>query len=246
MHCIPSALPRSATTHRYGPARSNFAELFLPDGDGPHPVAVVIHGGFWKAQYGRKLMHDLCADLAAHGWAAWNLEYRRLGLRSGGGFPNTLDDVAAGIDALADHAAPLDLNRVVAIGHSAGGHLALWAATREDARVPVTAVAAQAAVSDLRMAWDLRLSRGVVVRFLGGKPEEIPDRYAAASPAERLPLRVPALLVHGARDVNVPLSMSEHFAAISGAELRVFDDEAHMGHIEPGNPMWRAVREWIR
>jgi acetyl esterase/lipase len=80
--------------HPYGRARGQYAELFLPDGDGPHPVAVVLHGGFWRAQYGRKQMHPLCADLTARGWAVWNVEYRRLGRLSGGGYPRTLDDVA--------------------------------------------------------------------------------------------------------------------------------------------------------
>jgi acetyl esterase/lipase len=238
----------------YGSARSNFAELFCPDGPGPHPVAVVIHGGFWKAHYGRRLMHPVCEDLAARGWAAWNLEYRRLGLGNGGGFPTTLEDVAAGIDALADvgthgdlpEEVSLDLGRVVAIGHSAGGHLALWAAGRPSPRVAVTAVVGQAAVSDLRLAWDLGLSRGIVARFLGGAPDEVHERCAEASPAERLPLRVPALLVHGGRDDVVPPVMSERFAAASGAELRIFEREDHMGHIVEGNPMWEAACEWIR
>ena len=111
--------------HAYGPARSQFGELFLPGGDGPHPVAVVLHGGFWRAQHGCRQTRPLCRDLAARGWAAWNVEYRRLGRLSGGGWPRTLEDVAAAVDHLADiPRVPLDLRRVVAIGHSAGGHLA--------------------------------------------------------------------------------------------------------------------------
>ena len=123
----------------------------------------MIHGGFWRARYGRKLMHPVCRDLASRGWAAWNLEYRRLGRLSGGGWPTTFDDVAAGVDHLAELAAPLDLSRIVAIGHSAGGHLAAWAAARPRLpgcapgaapRVPVTAVVSQAGVVDLRLAWE--------------------------------------------------------------------------------------------
>ncbi len=144
--------------HPYGTARSQYGELFLPAGRGPWPVAVVLHGGFWRAQYGRRLMRPLCADLAARGWAAFNVEYRRLGRLSGGGFPRTLDDVAAAVDHLADlpphkRCQPpfmFDLARVVAIGHSAGGQLAAWLATRDAPRVPVTAVVAQAGVVDLR------------------------------------------------------------------------------------------------
>src|SRR5215208_1178781 len=203
--------------------RSQLGELFLPDGEGPFPVAVVLPGGFWRARYGRRLMRPLCRDLAARGWAAWNLEYRRLGRLSGGGWPRTLEDVAAGVDHLADipPPAPLDLSRVVAIGHSAGGHLATWAAARPRLpagapgarpRVPITAAVAQAGVVDLRLAWELRLSGGVVSWFLGGTPEERQYRYGVASPAALLPLGVPVLLTHGGRDDVVPPVMSERFA----------------------------------
>jgi len=239
--------------HRYGRARSQYGELFLPDGDGPHPVAVVVHGGFWRAQYGRKLMHPLCADLATRGWAAWNVEYRRLGRVAGGGYPRTLEDVAAAVDHLADlpPGGGLALDRVVAIGHSAGGHLATWLATRADPRVRVTAVVAQAGVVDLRLASELRLSGAVVHRLLGGTPAEVPDRYAAASPAERLPLGVPVLLTHGACDDIVPPVMSERFAAAALAsgddvELVVMPGEGHFGHLDPANPLWEAATGWIR
>ena len=241
--------------HRYGSGPSQFGELFLPVGGAgsgpPFPVAVVLHGGFWKSRYDRRLMHAVCRDLAARGWAAWNVEYRRTGPVAGGGWPGTFEDVGAAVDALAGLDAPLDLTRVPAIGHSAGGHLAAWLATRADARVPVTAVVAQAGVVDLRLAWELRLSRGVVRRFLGGTPEEVPERYAAASPAERLPLGVPLLLTHGARDDIVPPVMSERFAAAARAagdrvELAVFEDEDHFGHIAPANPLWKAAAGWLR
>ena len=238
--------------HRYGDKRSQFGELFLPAGDdGPFPVAVVIHGGFWKAQYSRKLMHGLCGDLAGRGWAAWNLEYRRLGQRSGGGWPTTFDDLGQGIDHLRVLQAPLDLSRVVTIGHSAGGHLAALAATRPGPSVTVTAVVAQAGVLDLERAWEWRLSGGVARRLLDGTPEQRPERYAAASPAARLPLGVPALLTHGGRDDIVPPAMSEEFqaAALAAGDecaLVVLPDEDHFGHLDPANPLWKAVVEWIR
>ena len=236
--------------HRYGNKRSQLGELFLPPGEGPFPVAVLIHGGYWRAQYGRKLMHPLCRDLAERGWAAWNLEYRRLGRVSGGGWPNTFDDVAAAIDHLPDVLAPLDLARVVAIGHSAGGHLAAWAATRPSPRLTVTAVVSQAGVLDLRRAWEWRLSGGVVRRLLGGTPEQQPERYAAASPAARLPLGVPVLLTHGGRDENVPLAMSEDFeraatAAGDECELVVLPDDDHFCHLDPAHAAWQVVVEWL-
>jgi len=216
---------------RYGEDPSQFGVLY-----GEGPVAVLIHGGFWKAQYGLDLMDGLAEDLVARGWAAWNIEYRRLG--NGGGVPRTLDDVGAAIDLLAE-VRGVDLSRVVAIGHSAGGHLAAWAATREKPRVTVTAVVSQAGVLDLERARELRLSDGVVDRFLGDQPTSV------ASPIERLPLSVPTLLTHGGRDDTVPVEISERFARASGATLVVEPDEGHYGHLDPGNPLWKAVIGWL-
>jgi acetyl esterase/lipase len=213
----------------------------------------VIHGGFWRARYGRKLMTPVSRDLAGRGWAAWNIEYRRLGNLSGGGWPCTFDDVAAAVDLLADLPA-LDLSRVVAIGHSAGGHLATWVAARPsldaEPRVRVTAAVSQAGVVDLRHAWELRLSAGVVEQLLDGTPDERPDRYALASPAELVPTGVPVLLVHGGRDDTVPPIISERYlAAARGAgdpcEMVLLEDEDHYGHIDPANPLWRTVVEWL-
>jgi acetyl esterase/lipase len=199
---------------------------------------VVIHGGFWRDRYNRTLMHALCEDLEARGWAAWNIEYRRLG--SGGGVPETLDDVAAAVDHLAELDG-VDLSRVVTIGHSAGGHLAAWAATREHPRVAVTAVVSQAGVLDVRRAWELGLSDDVAREFLRGDIENA----KLASPIERLPLGVPALLTHGGRDDIVPLEISQRFAAAAGATLIVEPDEDHFGHLDPGNPLWQAVIKWL-
>ena len=179
---------------RSGSEPSQVGELFLPVKEGPHPVAVVLHGGYWRARYDRSLMTELSLDLAAHGWAAWNLEYRRVG--SGGGWPETFEDVAAGIDALAGIPAPLDLACVASVGHSAGGHLALWLAARatlpEGApgagpRVQVQAAVSQAGVLDLLLAAQLAPS-AQPTRALLGDPEQHADRYALASPRERLPL----------------------------------------------------------
>jgi acetyl esterase/lipase len=255
--------------HAYGGYRAQFGELFRPAGDGPHPVAVVIHGGFWRARFGRKLMRALCEDLTDRGWAAWNLEYRRLG--DGGGWPHTFEDVAAGIDHLVELAPPgaghpvqgepgaLDLSRVVAIGHSAGGHLAAWAAVRPrlpdgapgaGPRVRLVAAIAQAGVVDLRLAWQWRLSNGVVRELLGGAPEERADRYEVASPAQLVPLGVPTLLVHGAQDDIVPPAMSRRFAdaareAGDRCDVVVVEGEDHFGHLDPGNRLWQAVVEWL-
>jgi pimeloyl-ACP methyl ester carboxylesterase len=109
----------------------------------------------------------------------------------------------------------------------------------------VTHVVSQAGVLDLHRAWEWQLSNGVVRRLLGGTPEEVPDRYAAASPAARLPLGVPALLTHGGRDDTVPPAMSEEFARATGCDLVVLPDEDHYGHLDPENPLWRAATDWL-
>ena len=216
--------------HNYGDDPSQYGVLY-----GEGPVAVLIHGGFWRDRYDLTLMDALAEDLASRGWAAWNIEYRRLG--NGGGVPTTLEDVSNAIDFL--DTLPVDRSRVVTIGHSAGGHLAAWAATRAQPRVAVTHVVSQAGVLDLRRAAELRLSDDVATEFLAGHPSSL------ASPIERLPLGVPALLTHGGLDDIVPVELSQRFAEASGATLLVEPDEDHFGHIDPDNPLWKAVLAWL-
>ena len=221
--------------HAYGPEPSQFCELFRPAGV-PAGVAVVLHGGFWRARYDRTLMHPLCADLAARGWAAWNVEYRRL--RAGGGVPATLDDVVAAADAL--HTQGLTPFTRVAIGHSAGGHLAAYLGSR----VALDGVVSQAGVLDLALGAELGLSGGVVEEFLGGAP------VAEASPIARLPLGARTLLTHGGRDDIVPPVISERYAAAARAagddvSLVLDPDADHDAHLDPAHPLWRAVTTWL-
>jgi acetyl esterase/lipase len=235
----------SGARHRYGAHGSHVADLLLPAGQGPHPVCVLVHGGCWRPRYDLRLMDALAADLAARGWAAWNIEYRRVGFGAGGGWPQTGDDVGSAIDHLAELDAPLDLTRVAAVGHSAGGHLALWAAGREAPRVPLTAVVGQAAIADLETAAARGVCGGMVERLLGGSPARVPEGYRAASPARRLPLRVPALLVHGDRDDTVPVAMSRDFAAAAGCDLAELAGGGHYEHLEPDAGAWATVVEWL-
>jgi acetyl esterase/lipase len=203
-------------------------------------VAISIHGGYWRARYTKRIQKPVATDLVRRGMAVWNIEYRRLG--NGGGWPATLEDVAAGIDRLAGAGA---FERVAAIGHSAGGHLAAWAATRERPGVAIDDVVAQAGVLDLRLAWELRLSRGAVAELLGAPPDVVPERLAAASPLERLPLRARTLLTHGALDEDVPIRMSVEFQQASGAELHVDPAAGHMEHLDPRSGLWQAVTAWL-
>jgi dipeptidyl aminopeptidase/acylaminoacyl peptidase len=224
-----------ASLRRYGDHPSQVCELY----EGGEDVAVLIHGGFWRQRYGRELEGGIARDLLARGWTVWNIEYRRLG--AGGGWPTTFEDVEAAIGAL-----PSDASRVVAIGHSAGGQLAVWAASRG----LVTAAVSQAGALDLHELARLGTSDNVVPKLLGGTPEEVPHRYDAASPARRLPIGAPLLLIHGERDDDVPVHISREFAAAAReagdeCELVVIHDESHYEHLEPGSRCWAATTSWL-
>jgi acetyl esterase/lipase len=247
----------------YGAGPDQFLEVTLPAGDGPAPVAVVLHGGFWRARYGIELARPLAADLAARGWAAVAVEYRRVG--AGGGWPTTLEDWAAALDTLEDvgrvgedTAARLDLTDVTVIGHSAGGHLAAWAAGRSRLpagapgaapRVAVTAAVLQAGVLDLTAAVAADLGAGATVGFLGGTPAELPERYAAADPVRLLPTGVPVLCVHGQADTTVPLEQSERYAAAATAAGDRVDVTAvpgdHMVVIDLAGEAWGRTLDWM-
>ena len=231
----------------------------MPDHQGPFPVAVLIHGGFWRARYRLRLEDRLVADLAGRGWAVWNLEYRRLGWRSRGGWPATFEDVAVGIDHLGRLDEPLDLARVTTIGHSAGGHLAVWGAARRglppaapgaEPRIRPAGAVAQAGVLDLREAHRLGLSKGVVRVLLGGPPGKVPQRYDSASPIERLPIGVPQLLVHGEADEVVPVSIGRGYAERADedgvrCDLVTLPGVGHMEHLDPGSVAWTPVLRWL-
>ena len=238
------ALARPAQTHAYGPHRLQRADLYLPPGDGPHRVAVAIHGGSWQARYGRWVMRLVAADLARRGLAVWNIGYRRMGRGEGGGWPATFDDVGAAIDRLsAVGDSRLDLAETVVVGHSAGGQLALWAASREDSAVAIRRVAALAAVCDMERA---KIARDL----LGGRPEEVPDRYAAVDPIRRVPLPVPVLLVHGASDATVPVAHSRDYAAAAraaGGDVDLVEPAQgeHRSFLDPRSEGWRAAADWI-
>ncbi|MEM9464768.1 MAG: alpha/beta hydrolase [Actinomycetota bacterium] len=227
---------------RYGDAPQQFAELVLPDpavhGDGPHPVIVFIHGGFWRNAFDLSLAQPQAADARSAGYATWNIEYRRVG-DPGGGYPGTLDDVGTAVDALARVDAPVDLDRVAVVGHSAGGHLALWVGQRDDPVVVPRLVIGQAPVADLGNS--LELGRGAVIDFMGGTPAEIPEAYDAADPARRLPIRVPQLILQGSVDDIVPPAFVEPYAAIAGADIIVFDGVDHFDVIDPENRSWGAA-----
>ena len=227
---ILTAMPPSADERvRYGAAPSQFADLRLPPGPGPHPVVVCIHGGFWRARYDLVHLGHLCAALTANGFATWSVEYRRLG-EEGGGHPGSGEDIVAAVRTLRSMAGRwrLDLSRLVLLGHSAGGQLALWAARELRPR----GVVALAPVADLAEASRLGLSGGVADEFVQGAS------FDQVSPAHRLPLGVPQWVLHGANDADVPVSMSRAYvqAATAAGDRAVLLERAGEGHYEPIDP----------
>jgi len=248
---IPAAPPGIHIA--YGSDENQFGELYLPAGKGPHPAAIVIHGGYWRARYDLRHIGHFCVALAKAGIAAWSLEYRRLG-NPGGGFPGTLDDVRAGavwLEKISKERS-LDLRRVVGTGHSAGGQLVLWLAAQNV--VPLKGVVPLAPVADLRRAWELKLSGNVVNDFLGGSPAAVPGRYRAASPIEMVPLGVRQRVIHGDRDDVVPLEISRGYvaAARKSGDDCTLTEVAGAGHFElidprtgGGTAAWGQVRDTI-
>jgi acetyl esterase/lipase len=228
----------------YGEDPSQFGELSRPNGT-PKGVVVVIHGGFWKAAYDLSLGRPLARSLVEHGWVAWNIEYRRVG--NGGGAPRTLDDVAAAVDTLAGHDVHLD--RVIGLGHSAGGHLATWAASRSryaawPAKVELTGVVSQAGVLDLSSAYVEALGGGAVEAFLGHPPG--PDD-ASVDPLHQIPLGVPVHCVHGIGDDVVPIAQSRDYvraATDAGARAELTEIQGdHFVVIDPATHAWRQTIE---
>ena len=250
----PADVGARRTPYRYGPRRGQVCDLWLPRTGTPDRVAVLVHGGFWRAGYDRRLQDAVAADLVGAGWAVWNTDYRPVG--AGGGWPVTPDDASAAVQLLAQAAVEhrLPLHRVALVGHSAGGQLALGAASRAEAdpgaRVRAAGVVAQAAVLDLVAADADDLGRGAVRTLLGGRAAEVPERWAASDPVRLAPLGAPVLAVTGAGDTTVPPEQSQRYARAALAaggdvELLVVPGEGHLAHLDPASACWAAARRWL-
>jgi acetyl esterase/lipase len=244
----------------YGSEPLQFGELRLPRGSVSVPLVVLIHGGCWQAEYDLKHVAAAAAALASGGFAVWTIEYRRVG-NPGGGWPGTFDDVGRGVDYVRDLAVQhprIDLTRVVLVGHSAGGQLALWAASRKQGEMnglfpssmpplAVAGVVSLAGITDLAAygaaAGGCNTS---VTPLMGGLPSQVPERYRAVSPVERIPIGVPVRLVHGAADPIVPLAQSTAFqmrtkAAHGEADIDVVAGAGHFDLVAPQSEAWAAV-----
>jgi acetyl esterase/lipase len=247
----------------YGAGPSQFGELWLPAGGGPLPVAVLVHGGCWQAEYGLNLMDPMAEDLYRRGIAVWNIEYRRLG-ESGGGYPGTFVDVGQAVDALRrlpQHAA-LDLRKVVAVGHSAGGHLALWAAARHrlppgsavaspDPQ-PLAAVVTLAGIDDLARyaaAGPACGGAATIDALIGARDRPAGSALADTSPAALLPIGVRQIVASGTNDGIVPARFGHDYAALAraaGDPVEAIDLPGdHFALIDPGSAAWTTLRAKI-
>jgi acetyl esterase/lipase len=234
--------PPPDLTVSYGPHPEHVIDIRLP-ARLPAPVVVVIHGGFWRAAFDRTHAGPMASALAEAGYVAVVPEYRRTG-QDGGGWPGTFDDMAAALGALAGLVAPYDSEPPVLLGHSAGGQLALWAATRPGPAI--RRVVSLAGCADLVMCARLGLDGGATELLLGGSPDQVPERYASADPARLPPPTVPVTLLHGTMDERVPVEVSRSYAGRTGAELRELPGAGHFALIDPLSDVWPRVFDAIR
>ena len=252
----PRAEP--SATVRYGPDQMQVVDLWLPAGRGPHRTVLMVHGGCWQTSIAdRRFMDWISEDLRRRGIAVWNIDYRGVD-REGGGYPGTFLDAAAAADALRDHAARyrLDISRLVAVGHSAGGHLALWLAARPRLPagsplrtanpIPIRAVVSLGGLPDLEEAArppGSGCGTEVVARISGG-------RFDETSVPRLAPLGVSQVLINGLQDRIIPTFYAEGYAApmrAAGDDVRVrtIDRTGHVELISPGTAAWAAAVEEI-
>lgn len=246
-HVLTDAPPPADVRLSYGHDQFQFGDLRVPQGKGPFPAAMFIHGGFWRARYDLQHAGFLCAGLTKSGFATFNIEYRRVG-NPGGGWPGSFEDVTAAYQFLRQLAGkyPIDAKRVLVIGHSAGGQLALALAAHHNS---MNAAVSLAGVVNLRRAWDLHLSHDAVAEFLGGPPDRVPEHYHEASPAE-LDIHCRQLVIHGGQDDTVPVEMSSDYVKqkkAKGEDIRFLElsNSGHYELIDPKSAVWPKIVEAI-
>ena len=258
--------PTPDATIAYGPDQMQKVDLWLPAGKGPFPVVLMVHGGCWTTSIAdRSLMNWIAADLRQNGIAVWNIDYRGVD-RAGGGYPGTFQDTAAAADLLAKDAATyrLDTRRIVAVGHSAGGHLALWLAARR--KLPETSmlhtahpiridhVISLGGLPDLEATAtspDNGCGTDVVAKLVGASTPAHPDVYADTSVPRLLPLHVPQDLVNGREDKIIPYRMATSYVARATkagdpVTLHTVPDTGHVELVTPDTAAWAEAKRLIR
>jgi acetyl esterase/lipase len=235
----------------YGTDPNQFGDLRLPAGGSgavaPFPVVMNIHGGFWRAKYSLDHAGHLCAALTAKGVATWNLEYRRVG-NPHGGWPGSFEDIRSGFRFIAQIAGKYKLNaqKVLVMGHSAGGQLALCLAGHEASLQQVVSLAG---VVDLQQAYELHLSNDAVVDFVGGTPKAVPDHYREADPIE-LKIKATQWLIHGSEDEVVPPPFSRNYTEQKrqkGEDVHYLEISTadHFDLIDPRSSAWPKVENTV-
>jgi acetyl esterase/lipase len=237
--------PKADARVSYGSDANQFVDLRMPKAKGAHPLAMCMHGGYWRAKYDLEYFGHLCAALTAKGVATANVEYRRVG-NAGGGWPGTFADIRAAYQFLMQNAERygFDARRVMVVGHSAGAQLALCLAAHE---AGVKAAISLAGVVDLQRAYELHFSNDAVVEFLGGTPTEVADHYREADPM-KLAIGARTWLVHGAADDIVPPEFSRDYVKAKGKEDARLVEIAGAGHFEvvdPRSGAWGEVERVV-
>jgi acetyl esterase/lipase len=239
---------------QYGGHPLQAGEWFAPLGDDIAATVVLVHGGFWGKDYERHLEHSVATDLARRGYLCWNIDYRS----AAEPWPATLTDVAAAYDhlLLGEFASRVDTRRVAIVGHSAGGHLAAWLASRH--RLPAGApgynpsmlrpalAVPQAGVLALALAAERRVGRGAVQAFVGGSATDYPERYQVADPIKLLPTGIRSVLIHPIRDKSVPIQQSRlYLEAANDAGDDCSLEVARGDHFTPLDPKSRAHQQLL-
>jgi acetyl esterase/lipase len=239
--------PKADARVSYGSDQNQFVDLRLPKQQSQQKLAIIIHGGYWRALYDLAYAGHICAALTAKGIATANLEYRRVG-NPGGGWPGTFADIRAAYQFLLQAASryKFDTRRIVAIGHSAGAQLALCLAARESG---IKSVVSLAGVIDLQRAYALHLSNDAVVEFLGGTPADVGDHYREADPM-KLKIAARQSVVHGSADDIVPPSFSRDYVTAKRKEnedvqLVEIASAGHFDVVDPRSPAWKVVEKLV-
>ncbi|MGB7603750.1 MAG: alpha/beta hydrolase [Candidatus Sulfotelmatobacter sp.] len=237
--------PKADVRVTYGSDQNQFVDLRIPKAKGPHPLAICIHGGYWRSRYDLEYLGHLCAALTATGMATANVEYRRVG-NAGGGWPATFSDIRSAYQFLMQKAQQyrFDARHLIVLGHSAGAQLALCLAAHE---VGLAGLISLAGVIDLQRAYELHLSNDAVANFLGGTPNEVADHYREADPM-KLAIQARQCVIHGVADDTVPPSLSKDYVsaklkAKEDVRLMMIPGAGHFEIVDPRSGAWATVEK---
>lgn len=235
---------------KYGSEEYQEGDLYIPYTKKPIAVICLFHGGFWQMPHDREQLTPLAVNFAKKGFAVWNVEYRRIGA-GGGGWRGTFDDATASINHLVrlkEKYDLLDISKTIIIGHSAGGHLAIWRSKQVETKP--YAVVGLAPITDLEKTFGTKTGKKAVSALLNGSPDEHPKRYALHSPIKMLPIGVRQLIIHGDRDEYVPVEWARNFVACSRnagdtIDYIEVDNGGHMDYLDPNSEAISRLQDWL-